>query len=455
MSMFTSFLGGFATQAVASMEQEEKDARAIAAAQTKAMYENYAKVKEENRKLADGLKENISIIKAYAPNATEDQLFETAKDPAAMSALTQAIKDKTLDPSSFDINQFVTVIKGNESSASALDRVNQLVALPKLAKKKEEESAQASQAEGLGFSLNKLLKPDLAKATRGQAERTALAYGKTLDELQAASEYVKPEMTSNAKFDMSVLNRPDFANRKNKVLNDLADAQQSGDPVKIDAAVKSASAIKAAELTLAVDKNMTEADIQTGLITRINASKDPREKSALISELRTRQQLQKLPGEGGEKVSQANLLAVAKGTVNSALAYSLPPGSFNVDAQGNMVPKDLSSAKEYRKGYKIGLEAAIDQMTTNGVPKGQMEKNALLSVGVRFDQQGKAVVPEELNAPAAPAKSLPKGSKTETPAAAAATSNPEADRAYAAIKAGKDPAAVRAKYKELTGKELP
>ena len=164
-----------------------------------------------------------------------------------------------------------------------------------------------------------------------------------------------------------------------------------------------------------------------------------------------------------DKISQANLIVAASRTMESTLKNYLPPGSFittsNPDGTTNIEVKDLASSDKAARGYTAGREVLIKEMTKDGKPKSEMHKNALLSAGVQFDQDGNAVNPKvnyggTEGAPAAPAASAPRrGGPSARPTAAIDVAAARAE-ANSAIAKGADANAVKARFKQQTGQDL-
>jgi len=171
-------------------------------------------------------------------------------------------------------------------------------------------------------------------------------------------------------------------------------------------------------------KDKTEPQIQSELITKITEARNKKDtalQASLTAELRQRQTLAKLPGEGQEKITQSNLIVIASKAVTAAVGDALPPGSFvitqNQDGSTTLAPKATTSAKLYKDAIETGRKAVIKEMTDpkTGLPLSEMHRNALISIGVGFDQNGRPTsTPSTTGTPApAPAAST-------TPAAAPA-----------------------------------
>jgi len=223
-------------------------------------------------------------------------------------------------------------------------------------------------------------------------------------------------------------------------------------------------------------QNQIEADYANKVITLQKEGK-PKEAAAMEVELRNWQKLVANPNNklktDADKISQANLITAASRTMVSTMSNYLPPGSFittsNPDGTTNIEVKDLASSDKAAKGYAAGREVLIKEMTTNGKPRSEMHKNALMTAGVQFDQDGNAVnpkinyggtAPAPATAAAAAATPRTRGGPMAKPASAAPAQatpiNVETARAEAkaAIDSGADRAAVAARFKQQTGQDL-
>jgi hypothetical protein len=194
----------------------------------------------------------------------------------------------------------------------------------------------------------------------------------------------------------------------------------------------------------------------------------------------------KAPGADGktdaDKISQTNLIQVATRTRATTIEQKLPPGQLitTTDAQGNvtMTLRDLSQGDLFRQGDAIAANAIIKEMAKpDGTPRSEMHKNAMMSVGIRFDDAGKAIRPVVPELPTKGGKTPPTNTPAvapptqggPTPAAPApaarsttlpATTRPAVNvgqlrtEANAVIAQGADRAAVAARFKQATGQEL-
>jgi hypothetical protein len=400
--MLTGFLGGAAKGITESIDEEEKRASTAAQMQAKIMYENYNKVKEQNAELSGKLKSGIDYLKSNGIQGTEEEYFKAAKNPQVLALLQEKVKAGGFDPTGINLAEIVGATQSLDGK-TAKQYIDRTYDLNQQTYVKPEASKQpVGLVQGFGN-----------KAAEDTFNRTATMLGVSPDTLRAAAQYKRPELDIDNTYNLSSLyGNKTFDKLEDESKANLNKALASGDADKIATATEAVSRFAIVK-GLADKTSKTEDQIQTELRNKIFATSDAKEKNVLTAELRQRQVLSKLPGEGQEKVSQSNLITVASKAITSAVADKLPPGSFVIttDAQGNqtLAPKDIVSAKQFNEAVTAGRTAVIKEMTgANGVPKDQMHRNALISIGVGFDEGGRAILPIRPGA-------LP----TETPAASA------------------------------------
>ncbi len=422
--MLKSFIGGAAEGLTAKLKQDEKDAQELAKVQFATMYKADQENRAKREELRNKLTSNAERVRSLFPQLTGDQLFETAKNPGVMEYLVQVSKERDFDPSKINPNDIVTIA----GKATGLDYKDLISA----AIDKSIVTAPAEKIpEGLGL---------LERRSRAISEeafnRQATALGISPDVLRGASQYKTPSLETQATFNLGVLAKPvGFDKRLDEAKATLVDALASGDEAKIQAANINATRFKVADDMFKTDPKKTEQDIQTDLANRIvaaNKQGDTKTETALTTELRMRQELMKRPGEDKEKVTQANYIVIASRAMTSAIENVLPPGSFasvqNPDGTVSLQPKDLASEKLFRQGQASGRAAVIAEFTDSktGLPKSDLHKNAMISVGIQFNQEGKPVVGAVTPTPTGTTTPAPSGSSaapragTATPAAAPA-----------------------------------
>ena len=422
--MLKSFLGGAAEGLTAKLNKDEKDAQELAKVQAATLFNEYKNVKAKNEEIRTKLTTNVQFIKGYFPQLSEDHLFEAAKNPAFIDKLTQVSKERDFNPNNIDANSLIQ-LSGKATGLTAEKQINDLI----------DKSIVAAPAEKVPEGLGMLERRSRAIAEQ-QFGRMASSLGASADTLRGAAQYKMPTLESQAKIDLGVLAKPvGFEQRLAEAKSALVDALASKDETKIQAANANATRFKVAEDMFKTDPKQTEADIQTALANKIVAATkqgDKKTEAALTAELRMRQELMKRPGDEKEKVTQANYIVIATRAMTSAIENVLPPGSFvttqSADGTTSLQPKDLASEKLFRQGQTAGRAAVVAEFTDpkTGLPKSDMHKNAMISIGISFDQGGKPIVgaatpsPAPAAAPAASGSTAAPRAGTAAPAAAPA-----------------------------------
>lgn len=499
---WTAFGGGFAKAAVESFDKEEEDAKARAALQVKGLYENYANVVKENRTISNDVKEKINVIKGFAPDASPDQLVALAQDRGILDMLYTKMRDKDFDATGFNINNFVTAAK-SDSPLSAEDRINKLFTIPDAVNKASAafKSIAPEPTEEEGFLSGMMKKAGLRGAKSGR-EQAAAAYGVSLEQLQAAKEYTRTITPSGAQYDLSILkNKKTFTEAKDAAQLDIVDAKAAfeKDPSNPEALKKLAKATSQVATFVAIEgmgkaqPKKTEEDIRTELVNRIqNPNTTPEEKKAAELELDQRQKLLSkdsaeaaiqtdlinkiqdpnttpkeaealkvklnerrdflAKGAPESKVTQTNYIAIASRAVASAVTEALPPGSLtttvNPDGSVQMMPSDLVKGPRFTAAINAAKSGVARQFTDkDGMPLSEFHKNALISVNIMPDEQGRFVATP---APAAGTPTAAAPASSIRPAGVKFTPEQEAviAKAEAAIAKGANASAVKARLKE-------
>ena len=288
MSAFLSFVGGAAKQFVASAEQAEEDAKQMAKASFSGLYKRYEENAESNRELTNKMKAEKQYIETVWSNATPEQVNELLANPVALEAIK-----KVKNPQNVSLDNYIKVIKGNESKATGAERA---AALPDLIERAKEGLRPAKKAGFAGFMEG-------FGDTRFDAsmEKYARGMGVSLEELRNVEKAKRP--TGSATFDMSVLEpAKKFEERTNDAQVNMLDALRSNDPTKIEAAKK--------ELTLITKVKSEMTPAQTEFANKVADIKNrymfgtPEERKAakpeydkLMSDIRA-EALAKKAGEG-------------------------------------------------------------------------------------------------------------------------------------------------------------
>jgi hypothetical protein len=410
-------LKGFLTGAAAAVSEKLDVDQKQAEETGKLSALNLHKIYEENKKRNEiQIKEatdNINTLRAYFPNASEAQLVAASTNKGVMEGFSNFVKDRNFDATKFGIDNIVKVSDTAPSGKKAEEMIRS-------AYDKQNVAPATAIPEGLGFFRTRQ-----AELQQQAFERSAKALGVKPEVLRGVTTTSStPDFGITAEYNMSLFNKQkDFAAQKNQAMINLQEAKASGDATKIALASEDAIRFKMTEEAFLI-KDKTEPQIQSELISKIteaNKSKNTKLQASLTAELRQRQTLARLPGEGQEKITQSNLIVIASKAVTAAVSDALPPGSFvitqNQDGSTTLAPKATTSAKLYKDAIETGRKAVIKEMTDpkTGLPLSEMHRNALISIGVGFDQNGKPT-----SAPPTTGTPAPAAAPTTTPAAPAA-----------------------------------
>jgi hypothetical protein len=206
MGMFLSFLGGAAEGLTSEIEKSEKEAKAYASMATKALYENYGRTLEANRKLESEMKSDKDFIIANKPNATPDQVQALLSNPEVMKKYRAYA-----NPTDVDLDTLVKITKSNPSVAVAAENVEAFPDVQAKAKEVLDTIQKSKGRTGLGGFIDTLAE----RSGNTAAVQTANALGVSLEELQKTK--LKSRPTSDAVFDMTVFKEPEtFAKAEDK-----------------------------------------------------------------------------------------------------------------------------------------------------------------------------------------------------------------------------------------------
>jgi len=480
---FQAFATGAATTVTENIKKEEKNARELAAAQASMLIDNHNKVKDARDKQANKMKEDALFLKAQFPTVSNDELVMAATNPSAVAALRARAAQPDWDPSVVKFTDFAQVT--TKTTGQDVDKIiNDMYDM---------SAARAAPVEA-NKSMN-LIQKITAGTGDQELKRIVAPLGLDPEQLRGAMNF-KPKMPEGeVKFNLGVLAVPDYDKDRKRVMSNMQKAQESGDP---EAIKKASIALASFEVTEALTRteSLTDDQIQSNLVTQIQDEKNPDKKAALEAKLKDRQerlagnkkpsepeirtnlvneilkakkagdtkQVALLTGElktrenyldkketNQDKISAANYISAATKGVASAVQDVMPPGSFvtitNADGSTSVQPKDLASEKLYRQGVENGRKAVIAQMVgQDGRPKSELHKTALISIGVVFDQNGVARLPNvggkppaEAPTPAAPPTTAASAVPTPAPAKPPAQRLPtqaEFDAKWATMKPG-------------------
>ena len=430
-NFFQAFATGAATTITENIKREEKNARELAAAQAEMLINNHNKVRDAREKQANKMIDDVQFLSTQFPAVSNDDLVMAATNPSAVAALKARAAQPDWNPQTIKFSDFAQLTSTN-TGASVDKLVNDLFDKSVAEKTAEKVTVEAKK----GLSL-------IQKITEGTQEqelkRIVSPLGYDVDKLKADIGRKLPTPEGKVKYNLGVLATPSYDAELKRAKLDVVEAQKNNDPVALAKASARVSAFVVAEaLTrteslsneqiqsnlvtkiqaekdpkvkaelelelknrqklLATDRKVTEADIRTDLVNKIIEAKktgDTKQVTLLTGELKQREQLLDKQETNVEKISAANYISAATKGVASAVQDSMPPGSFitiaNPDGSTSVQPKDLASEKLYRQGINNGRTAVIAQMTgQDGRPKSELHKTALIAIGVVFDQNGVA-----------------------------------------------------------------
>jgi hypothetical protein len=461
-----AFLGGAAKGATELIEEREKENALQIKDSVKNMYHNYAEYRKETEKKKEEIRETVGSLRSFkfADGPLDDkELIALASDLPTAKSIAEEFKK---NPEKLEglSKSFIKATGKIPEGMTFNEYVNQY---GKVSKVSSEELAAAVNTRDDGF-LNKMVYGKNVQKIQAAAAK----YGVSAEELynvsaaKGAKSYPALLEVDYAK----LKDKPDFKKIESDAQIAMLTARQTGtddDQAKAAANLGHITFIKDFGEKKDKTQNQIEADYANQVI-KLKQEGKPKEAAAKEAELRQWQKLVANPSMStktdADKISQANLIVAASKTMESTLKNYLPPGSFittvNGDGSTNIEVKDLASSDKAAKGQFAGREVLIKEMTTNGKPRSEMHKNALMTAGVQFDKDGNAVNPKvqyggEAPAPAAATAQTPRprGGPMARPTAPVDTAKARSE-ANAAIANGADRAAVATRFKQQTGQDL-
>lgn len=455
---FTAFAGGFAKEAVASIEKEEELAAARGANGAKVMYENYKTVLADNRKLENELKANIETLRAYDPDATEAELLAVATKKPVMDYVTTQIKKENFDPETFKLSNIASIANDNVKS-TALDMIKENLRIPKAVS----DAENPFTVKKTGNLLTDIQSTAGSRAAEKAARQTAEALGVSYEELVAAKGYKRPEIDTGATYNMGGIKpTKTFDQQVNDAQNKLALAMKSKDEKGIGEAN--------ADLMILKDVKSRMSPTQTEFANKIADIKN----RYMFGDADTRKAAKP---EYDKLMADIRAEAMAKKTGEGAGEGKIPAlSTLNTFASASVARAvaakhgDLIKTKQLAIIEKADGSVGIDYIGDNETLRRQIletqataAKNAL---SLYTDAKGLPLnrdVASVLNSFTSVVPSVVKTDAAATPAAGPqpaakpTTPTPTANlrkEAEAAIAKGADRAAVAKRYKEQTGQEF-
>jgi len=480
MGMFLSFLGGAATGLTEEIDKSEKEAKAYASMATKALYENYGKTVEANRKLESEMKSDRDFIVANKPDATPDQVQALLSNPEVMKKYKAYA-----NPTDVNLDTLIKITKANPSVAVAAENVEAFPAIQSKAKEVLDTIQKSKGRTGLGGMIDSIAE----RSGNTAAVQTANALGVSLEELQRTK--LKGRPTSDATFDMTVFKEAEtYSKAEDKLKLALLNANKSGDAGKVaeaEAGIKQLKVVNDqftdAQKQFANKSAQIRKDYLFGTAQERAAAKPEYDK--LMSDLQAEARAKKVGEDSGEsgvpKLSTLNAFAGSAAAKVIAAKYGnlltnkqlalieKPDGSTDFRYTGD----DAALRKEINLAAYNAAKSALSMYTdSKGNPATRDVASVLNSYAatvqpvVRRDgalpTEPAAPPPSFVTRPTAPApaqpvKPAPVAAPAPVPAAQPAAKpdvNAARAEANAAIGKGANKAAVAAEFKKQTGQDL-
>jgi hypothetical protein len=414
-----AFIGGVAKGASESIEEMEKLNTTSINASVKSMYHNYQEYKKEVEKKKESLRSTVGTLRGlkFEDGPLDDeQLIALATNPKLAEQIADTLT-KNPDRLAKLSKSFITTV--NVPKGQKFDDF--LNDYGKKAALTSEEFAEAASNKEEGF-LNKMIYGNNLKKITSASRQL----GVKPEELYAyGASKSMPTYEGAVQVDFAKLQKtPEFKDLKDQAMVTMYRAKQEGTDEQILAAAKNMGAIKGTEIMAELKEKpkVTQQDIEIDYGKRILEATDPKQKAKLTSELRTQQEIWANPSlkklTEGERITTGNKLTAYKGIINSTVSNYLPPGSFKTNPiTGDLEVSELAKSSDFATGKAAGMEAAIKFGTgPDGKPRSKEDQLALASVGIQFDQDGKAFAPKVAfaasEAPAAPAAPLNRSGRT-------------------------------------------
>ncbi len=447
-SWFGSFAGGFAKGMVEQLTEKEKEQAAMTAASIKNMYHNVQEKKKEISKQAEEYRGTVSELGSFVfkdgTKFDDRQLITLATNPEMAKDIVKRLRD---DP---ELSSRLTpdFFKAAENAPTGVKASEYMDKLFKVQTAATDQTKELFNTAAKGGSIVDNL---VAGNGYAQAQKAAAAYGMTLEQLvgyQSVNTKRAPDMMGE--MDYSKL-------AKTKGFDDVVSQAKleyvnAGTEEEKNKAATKLATLNTADAAMKLAGKTTEEDKRSKLADEAqDPTKTPQQRAIAAALLQQRIKMMSNPKEGNEeKVTQSNLITVASRGFASTLE-SLAPGKFvtSTDMQGNIsvTPKTIADP-QMKAAYAQARNGIISEFTSpDGKPKSTFARNALVSIGVTFDAEGKAIqakpdnvlmgaVPTPIPADTpAPARGGPMQPKPSAPAAASIPA-PKTEAEYKALPKG-------------------
>jgi hypothetical protein len=455
-SWFGSFTGGFAKGMSEQITKKEEDQAALTANSIANMYHNVQTKKKEmdiQKEAARGIVSQLGSFTFKDGTKFDDkQLITLASNPENAKIIIKKLEE---DPKLFSkiTPDFVKAAE-NAPAGKATEYLDNLFKIPVAAKEQTEALFNTAGKEG-GF-IDKLV----AQNGYAQAAKAASKYGMSLEQLVGYQSITsRRDANMVGSIDFSKLAKPEKLDEyANEIQMNILNTSDIAEKEKLSVKLAEAKVVKA---SFDLGHKTTEEDKRSNLADQAQDPKaTPAQRAIAKTALEQRVQMFHKHEANNDKVTAGNMITAASRGYMETLE-SLAPGKFihTVGADGSIISQPKTVADDAVKQARAQAQNAVMSqfVTTDGKPKSMMAQAALISIGIKFDQNGKAIkaVPQnvvmsatsvESAAPAAaptPAStSGPSGRTTPTPSTKVAT---QAEvRAYAASKNISETAAAQA-----------
>jgi hypothetical protein len=437
-----AFLGGVAKGATELIEEREKENALQIKESIKNMYHNYAEYKKETDKKKTEMRDVVGSLRSFKFSdgpLDEKELIALASDIPTSKAIAEQL---TKNPEKF-VGLSKSFIKAKDKVPEGMTFSDYVDQYGKTAKMSSEQLAAAVGTRDEGF-LNKLVYGENLNKIKAAAAK----YGVTAEELYSAGAgRDSKSLPSLLEVDYSKLKeKPDFKKIESDAQVAAYEADKTGtDEDKLNAAKNLA---RIALIKSTPPKDLTQAQTENNYANEIIKLRKAGKKEEAAEKEADLNQWKKLVANplpaaktDADKISAANLLVTASRTMEATFKTYLPqPGAFTTttDREGNVTLQvsALVLPEQSAKAYTAGREVLIKEMTVNGKPIDRMHKNALMSAGVQFDQDGNAINPQiQYGSGAPPTQAAPVAPPTRSVRGGPMAPKPKPDSAAPAMPA--------------------
>ena len=416
MSMLLSFLGGAASGLSSEIEKAEKSAKEEALLRTKRMYETYEKVKEDNLKLTNNLKEEAQWITNTFSDATPEQIAFLQGNPPALEALK-----KMKDPTRINLSTVIGIASTDKPASSI---INDVQAFPEVADKVGSaiKSAMPAYRSGLGGFIDRIAEGSGEVASN----RAARMLGVDAQTMEAMKPMTRP--TQAGTFDATALREQpgsiEEIIKTGKVTRFQAEQRFGKDS---DQFKQADAEVKAAEAQIVTTDKKLE-DRRDRLELQRRDTKDPavvaaltKEINGLNSDIKDRREAtstkREREGTGEDKIKYANAKTRMEDymntdmTMNKGLGWRKyveekvvfdPATKTNITIPGKKVGLTPEQEKEYIQGMNAARMQGLKDLGLV-TEKGQPINNEVKSLMTAYGLNRPAGAP----APAQPAAATP------------------------------------------------